>query len=184
VAFPGMDMNFYQPEWAGAKELNLGDQWRAMWVERDELPPNAPIVFGYVVVIADGKGYLTRRVGEDRWGIVESVVAVSEKPLDFVKRASLERVGASGGTTTLLGYFECKATSHNEQFPAGAATVRPIYLVAAKKLTELGRDSEFERRRLPLNEFVRALRDAYPEIREPILSAVDRYIVMQAKGAA
>ena len=91
---------------------------------------------------------------------------------------------ATAGVPHLLGYYECRATSHNPDFPVGTTTVRPIYLFAATKLKDIGRESGFERRRLPLNEFAKALRTGYPELNESITIAVDRYLVLQSRGEA
>ena len=46
------------------------------------------------------------------------------------------------------------------------------------------RESGFERRRLPLNEFAKALRTGYPELNESITIAVDRFLVLQSRGEA
>jgi hypothetical protein len=178
------DIPNWTPAWAGVKELNISDAWRAMWVDAETLPENAPIIHGYVVVMSEGKGYATRRSGATAWGVAEGVRTAEESPEQFAKRISLEQTGASSGRLELMGYFECKASSHNPDFPVGTATVRPIYAFIAKKMKELGKESGFERRRLPLNEFARTLRASYPELNQSITKAVDRYMVLQAKGEA
>jgi hypothetical protein len=183
MVFPGGEhMNIYIADPYAVKELNLGNQWRAVWVEGGPLPADVAIIYGYAVVISEDKGYVTRLGGEERWGAVEGPVAGKETPAAFVKRAVLEQAGAAAGKAELVGYFDCKATSHNTDFPAGTRTVRPIYLFVATKMQDVGRGSAFERRRMPLNEFTKALRDHYPELQMTMTRAVDRYLVMQAKG--
>ena len=180
---PGMEnMNFYVPDWAGVKELNIGNAWRAVWVGKAELPPEAPLLLGYAVVICEDKGYVARPAGEVRWGAVEGAFRAGEKPEAFLKRACLEQAGVQVGKPFLMGYYECKATSHNPDFPVGYAGVRPIYLYVATKMKDIGKASGYERRRLPLNEFAVALRAGYPELHESITGAVDRYFVLRAKG--
>ena len=182
MVVPQEYQNVYIPEWAGVKELNIGNAWRAVWAERDALPPLAPVLYGYVVVVCDDKGYVTRSAGDTRWAAAEGAVSADEQPEAFVKRITLEQTGAQAGKPYLMGYFECKATSFNPDFPAGYAAVRPIYLYVAKTMKDIGKGSGFERRRLPLNEFVAALRTGYPELHDHITKTVDRYLVWQAKG--
>jgi len=174
----------YTPRYAGIKELNIGDAWRATWVAAHELPEGAPIIHGYVVVASESKGYVSRRAGTARWGVPEGAVVAGETPEAFAARAAKEQAGAMVGAAHLIGFFECRATSHNADFPVGTTTVRPIFLFTAQKLKDLGRDSNYERRRLPLNEFAKALRQSYPELNQSITMALDRYLVMQAKGEA
>jgi ADP-ribose pyrophosphatase YjhB (NUDIX family) len=185
MSIPGVDLNTiaaYKPKWAGVKELNIGNAWRATWVADPELPEGAPVLHAYVVVLCDEKGYVTRRTGTSHWGVAEGAVAAGETPEAFARRAAAEQTGAVAGEPQLLGYFECRATSYNPDFPAGTTTVRPIYLFAARKMQDLGPNANFERRRLPLNEFAKALRASYPELNESITLAVDRYLVQKAKG--
>ena len=185
MTFPGFDASkIYIADPLGVKELNLGDAWRAVWVASDDLPAEAPVAFAYAVAVCDEKGYVTRPTGGNRWGVVEGDVPAGETGAAFVKRAALSQAGATGGRTHLLGYFDCKATSYNAEYPLGARVVRPIYLLIAKSMKDIGRESGFERRRLPMNEFARALRDGYPELGETIMQAVDRYMVMRARGEA
>jgi hypothetical protein len=180
---PDLDaLRRYKPKYLGVRELNIGDAWRATWVKADEIPVDAPILHGYVVVVSGDKGYASRRVGAGGFGVAEGGVKAGEAPNAFAGRAASEQAGATAGKAHLLGYFECRATSHNPDFPAGTTTVRPIYLYIATKLQDLGRESNFERRRLPLNEFARTLRASYPELSESITAAIDRYLVMQARG--
>jgi hypothetical protein len=185
MTIPGPDLSAianYKPRYAGIKELNIGDAWRATWVAADALPEGAPIIHGYVVVLSESKGYVSRRAGTAHWGVAEGAVNAGEAPAAFAKRAAAEQAGATAGSAHLIGFFECRATSYNPDFPAGTTTVRPIFLFAASKMKDLGRASNFERRRLPLNEFAKALRTGYPELNESITMALDRYLVMQAKG--
>jgi hypothetical protein len=171
---------YIEPRWAGVKELNLGDEWRAVWVGQPSLPKDLPALYGYVVVICDGKGYVSRRAGEARWGAAEGALQAGEKPDAFVKRIAGDMTGAQSVKPHLMGYLECKATTHNRDFKAGMGAVRPVYLAVAAKMKDLGKESPYERRRLPLNEFARELRDRYPELNDAITMPVDRYLVLQA----
>ncbi len=183
MVLPGMEgMNFYIADPLGRKELNLNDDWRAVWVEGGDFPPGAPVVYGYVMVVMEDKGYVTRRAGDEVWGVVEGVVSPVEKPAQFVKRASLEQAGVQAGRAVPIGYFDCRATSNNTDYPVGSSTIRPVTLMVAKKVKDIGRDSGFERRRLPLNEFAGALRKRYPEVHDAMATALDRYMVMRARG--
>lgn len=185
MGIPGADLSAiysYRPRYVGIKELNIGDDWRATWVAATELPEDAPLLHGYAVVLADEKGYVARRTGTARWGVAEGALQAGESALAFAKRIAREQAGVVSADVELIGFFECRATSYNPDFPAGTATVRPIFLVAARKMKDLGKDSPFERRRLPLNEFAKTLRASYPELNESITAAVDRYLVRRARG--
>ena len=186
MSIPGVNLDgpIYIPKPAGVRELNIGDAWRATWVSADELPAGVPMLHGYVVVVSGDKGYVSRRTSAPTWGVAEGAVQAGEEPAAFASRAAREQAGATAGKAHLIGYYECRATSHNPDFPVGATTLRPIFLFAATKLKDLGPDSGFERRRLPLNEFARTLRASYPELHESITTAVDRFLVLQSKGEA
>jgi len=187
MGLPGADVSAihnYRPRYVGIRELNIGDAWRATWVADEEAPADAPVLHGYVVVVSDEKGYVSRRTGQANWGVAEGAVQAGEKAAAFVKRAAAEQAGATAGKAHPIGYFECRATSHNPDFPVGTTTVRPIYLFVATKMKDLGKDSNYERRRLPLNEFAKALRQGYPELNESITRAVDQYLVLKSRGEA
>ena len=175
--------NIYFAPPLGVRELKIGEDWRAIWNETTGFPEGAPVTYGYAVVACDDKGFVTRELGAELWSIVEGPIEADEKPPAFVKRAAAAQMGASGGTIDLLGFFECRATSNNAEHPVGFLTIRPIYLMAAKTMKDLGRDTGWERRRLPMNEFAKALRDRYPQFLEAMTMAVDRYMVSRAKGA-
>ncbi|MCC6382057.1 MAG: hypothetical protein IT304_06075 [Dehalococcoidia bacterium] len=183
----GLDLSMmrnYEPRWLGVLELKLGDEWRAKWVAEGALPPDAPVIYAYAAVYMGDKGYVTRRAGDDRWGVVEGPLGTGEKPTAWVKRASQAQVGATLARVELIGYLECKATSHNPDFPAGTTTLRPVYLVVAKQVKNLPADSGYERRRLPLNEHATAIRARYPELDQYLLQTLDRFAVLRATGAA
>ncbi|MFN0095213.1 MAG: NUDIX domain-containing protein [Dehalococcoidia bacterium] len=183
MAFPGMNGPLpYIPDPLGVRELNISDEWRGRWVEGAALPDGVPVLHGYAVVICDDKGYVTRPAGDARWGVVEGVVAPNETPLAWAKRAAKEQASATAGVVEMLGYLDCRATSHNAAFPVGTPSVRPIYLFAAKTVKELGKASGYERRRLPLNELAALLRSRYPEFEREMSDAVNRYMVLRAKG--
>ena len=174
--------NIYIPPPLAVLELNLGNQWRARFAESDELPPNAPLAYGYAIVFMGDKGYVTRKGDDGGWGVVEGPFEAGEKPQAWLKRLANEQMGATPGRVELLGYLDCKATSHNAEFEPGAITVRPLYLVAAKAVKDLPRSSQYARRRLPLNEHAEAVRKRYPELTPFMALGFNRYAVWRAKG--
>lgn len=174
----------YQPLPLAVKELNLGNAWRAIWAEAEELPPNAPVAYAYAVAVSGDKGYVTRPAGSKRWKTIEGALRAGETGDDFVKRAAAEQAGILTSRVTLIGFYECRATSTNPDFPKGMITVRPIYLVEATKLQEMGNEALFERRRMPLNEHASVLREAYPELHDSITKTVDHYLVARARAGA
>ena len=173
----------YRPRPLAVKELNLSDDWRARWIDEQELPENAPVNYAYAVVMMGDKGYVTRGRGTSEWGTVEGTVK-GEAPEAFVKRAVKEQLGATVRSLELLGFLECRATSHNEEFPAGFTTVRTMYMVVAKSIDDLPAGSAYEKRRLPMNEYLMALRGRYPELADYFGQAGQRYAIMRAKGEA
>jgi ADP-ribose pyrophosphatase YjhB (NUDIX family) len=173
----------YRPRPLALKELNLSDDWRARWIDEQDLPENAPVNYAYAVVMMGDKGYVTRPRGAAVWGTVEGTVE-GETPDAFVQRAVKEQMGATIRSLELLGFLECRATSHNEQFEAGFITVRPMYMVVAKSIDDLPADSAYEKRRLPMNEYMMALRGRYPELTDYFGQAGQRYAIMRAKGEA
>lgn len=175
----------YKPRWAGVYELNIGDAWRAVWEKADELPEHAPVFYARAVIFKDDRGYVTRPAGSDeRWGIVEGNLGPDETPDAFVKRAALEQTGAKVRKSWLVGFLECKATSHNSDFEPGAVTVQPLYVAVARSVGDVPADSPFERRRLPMNEFMRTVRIRYPEIERYLGDAGQRYAELRAAGEA
>jgi hypothetical protein len=179
-----VDMNAvaaYEPRWPGVKELNIQDDWRARWVDEQELPENAPVHFVYSLIVMGDKGYALREAGANRWGMLEGLVGdlSAEK---FLKTASKDRAGATLGTSELIGFFECKATRHNKEFAQGATTVRPFYVSVAKTVTDVAPNSGFERRRFPLNEYVVAMRGRYPELIPHLPTAFGRYEILRTKS--
>lgn len=185
MGIPSMsDLAAYEPRWPGVVELNIADQWRARFVDEQDLPPNAPVAYAYAVLYMGDKGYVCREEGVERWGTLEGTLEEKERPEAFVKRIAKERMGATVGKLALVGFLECKATSHNTDYEAGAVTVRPIYLAVAKKVGDAPEGSGYERRRLPLNEHFKALRVRYPELDDYFAKAANQYGVMRAKGEA
>jgi len=185
MGIPSMsDLAAYEPRWPGVVELKISDQWRARFVDEQDLPPNAPVAYAYAILYMGDKGYVCREAGADRWGTLEGALDGKERAEAFVKRIAKERVGAVIGKLALVGFLECKATSHNPDYEAGAVTVRPIYVAVAKKVGEVAEGSGYERRRLPLNEHFKALRARYPELDDYFGKAAQQYAVMRAKGEA
>ena len=173
-------MPVYEPRWPGVKELNLEDQWRARWVNEQELPEGAPVHYAYAAVFFGDKGYAARAIGANRWGMLEGLVGGLSA--DEYLKNSCKAVGITIGEAELVGFFECKATSHNPEFEAGDLTVRPLYVISAKSVKDVPEGSAWERRRFPRNEYLAALRARYPELMDYLTLAFGRYAVMAAKG--
>ncbi|GAB4337717.1 MAG: hypothetical protein Kow0010_25920 [Dehalococcoidia bacterium] len=178
------DLARYRPRWGGEKELNLGDEWRAQWEEAGELPEHAPTFYHYTVVVLKDRGYVTRPVGEQVWRTVEGPLEPGQVLEDAIREEVYRQTGVVAQKLRLIGYFECKATRHNTAFPMGSVTVRPVYVAIGERVDDIPDNSGFERRRLPLNEFVAALRRRHIEIQDQLGKAVDTYLVMRARGEA
>ena len=99
---------------------------------------------------------------------------------DVYKRQ--EQTGVTPGRIELLGYFDCRATSHNPDYEAGAATVRPVYLVSAKSIKDLGASSRYERRRMPMNEFAVEIRKRHPEVDSQLQTAINTHMTLFLRG--
>jgi ADP-ribose pyrophosphatase YjhB (NUDIX family) len=183
MGFPDVG-NIYIPPPLGVVELNLADQWRARWIDEQVLPKGWPVIYAYSLVFMGDKGYVTRRSGDTVWDTVEGELAAGEKPKAFIKRAARERTGAIVGTIELIGFFECKATSHNTEYPKDAVTLRPLYVAVARQVKDIPVGSAHERRRLPLNEFMAAIRSRYPQLEPYFAKAMERFAIMRAKGQA
>lgn len=179
-----VDMNAvrsYVPRWAGVVELNLADQWRAKWVNEQELPTNAPVNYAYAMVCLDNYGYAFRAEGTEKWGMIEGATG-DEKPEAFIK-AFATKNGITTARIDLVGFLECKATRHNKEYEMGDITVRPLHVVTAKKASSTPpKDTGFERRRFPLNQYAVALRARYPELDDYIGKASLRYEIIRTKG--
>lgn len=180
---PGLTQNIYIPNAIGVRELNLDNDWRGRWVNMDELPEHAPVDYAYAAVLMGDKGYVTRPRGQAVWGTVEGATG-SEAVQAFLKRALKEQMGATIARTEMLGFLECRATQHNPDVPKDTIRVRPVFLVVAKKVDDIGAESPYERRRLPMNEYLKAVRNRYPELAEQFGDAGQRYAVLRAKGEA
>lgn len=185
MSFPGMPPmgSIYIPPPAATKELNLEDEWRGRWVDERELPAGVPVVYAYSLVYMGERGYATRPVGVEQWGMVELAVESSDAEAD-VTRAVAEQTGGTVAKLVVAGYLECVATSHHATLPAGSVAVRPLYVAVLSDIHDLGREAPFQRRRLPLNEYVGAMRHRYPEIRPQVSDAASLYVAMRAKGEA
>lgn len=185
MTFPGMPPmgSIYIAPPAATKELNLNDEWRGRWVDDDELPQGVPVIYAYALVYMDDRGYATRPVGVENWGMVELPVT-SAKPETEIKQAVKDQTGGTVAKLVPTGYLECVATSHHSTLEAGAVAVRPLYVAVLKSIKDLGREAPYQRRRLPMNEYVAAMRERYPEIRPQVSDAASRYVAMRAKGEA
>ncbi len=176
-------LRHYEPRWPGVVELNLADQWRARWVDEQELPDGAPVNYIYALVLMGDKGYATRPMGGSRWEMIEGELGDAE-PGDFLKQALAERVGAKAARIETIGFFECKPTRHNTAFKPGDVVLRPLYLVVARSVSDVPAESGFERRRFPMNEYMVAMRARYPELVDYLGLAANRYGVLRSKGEA
>ncbi len=165
----------------GVTELRIGNDWLARWENAAELPPGAPVIGVYVAVYLGDKGYVFRPRGEEVWGTLNGCPEGDAKPLPYVK--SLAKAGGiTPGKVVLVGYFDCKATSHNKEYPAEARAILPFYAIAAKAAKDVPADSPYERRRLPINEHMAALRQRYSEFEIQFSEAADRYLILRARG--
>jgi hypothetical protein len=172
----------YKPLWPGVREHNLGDQWRAKFIDADEVPADAPVDYAYALLYGDGRGYVVRTTGSEAWGTVEGAVNAGETFDAGVKRLCLEQAGATIKKVVVTGFLECKATSHNPNYPVGSIVVRPFTVALASKVDDLPDASPYQRRRLPTNEHMVAIRRHYPDFEKYLGQAGDTYFVMAAKG--
>lgn len=176
------DVSYREPRWAHLLELNINDAWRARWIKDEELPADLPVNFAYGVVYMGEKGYVCRHEDEKVWGTVQGTPAEGEDIDAFLRRAAMEQTGATVDKTVLVGFLYCKATSLNPDFEAGAPVTRPIYVVTASAVDDIPEGSPYQRRRLPINEHIKALRERYPEIDDYLSEAAEKYLVLRAKG--
>jgi len=174
-----MPITYREP---GVVETNIGDEWRARWVDTSELPDGVEVTLVRALVFAGDKGYALRPVGNTNWIGIEDELPAGEAPDSFLKRILKERVGITADRLELIGFQACRATRHNTTHGEGALTLRPLYLVAASDVETVPPDSGYERRRMPLNEYGVAMRARYPEIEPHITTLLQRYAVMLAKG--
>lgn len=179
---PGELARYAPRDPAGVVELNINDHWRAKWIAESELPEGAPVFTAYAMVFKGERAYVTREHGEERWSIIEGDLREGETPEDFVTRSAFERTGARVAKTELFGFFECKATSQNPNFPVGTISVQPFYIAAASDVEDVPDESGYERRRLPLNEFNKLIRARYPQSDLYLQQGTQRYTVMLARG--
>ena len=182
MAFP--DIPMIEIRWAGIVETNLGDRWRARWIPEEEFPTGAPVIYAWANLFAGDRGYVLRKKGETVWGTLEGDVDAAEGPIAFLRRAAQERAGITVDKLQPVGYLLCRATRHNQDYELGAPAIMAVYAAVAGEVGEVPDDSEYERRRLPLNEFGAALRLRYPEVEPHLANATQRYMVMRAKGEA
>jgi ADP-ribose pyrophosphatase YjhB (NUDIX family) len=164
-------------------ELNIGDEWRGRWVDDEPLPAGVPVLHLYGVLLMDDRGYVVRERGSaSHWATIEGPVGPGEKPETALKRMAKEQANAAPARMEMVGFLDCHATSHNGDYPRDSRSIRPIYLFAAKQVKDLGSAAAFERRRLPMNEYLVAIRNRYPEIDDYLPKAVERYMILRAKG--
>ncbi len=172
-----------KPRWLAVPEVNFGDHWRARWIREDALPRDAVVTLGYGIVVMEDKGYATRHREEGgHFQVIEGEIPETEKPVAWFKRTVKERTGGTVGKAVLAGYLVCKATAQNPDVEAGTLTVRPVWIGVLKSIKDLGRTSEWERRRYPMNQYSQLLRDEYAVLARYLRDALDQYLTMHAKG--
>ena len=173
----------------GTVEVKIGDEWRARFNPATEeygetLPAGAPVTHVWALLYYADKGYLVRSEGETSWDMLVIEGTDIADPAAQVARLAVERHGLTPGKVDLIGYFSCKATRHNTEFALGAETVRALYLVSVKQVSDVPEGSTYERRRLTLSEYGVALRSRYPHLELQMPIAAQRYAVMRARGEA
>ena len=100
-----------RPRWT--RELNFEDQWRARWVEEDELPENAPVNYAYAVVLRKDRGYVTRKSEDEAWRAVEVAMEVGDDPEAMARDAVFQQTGATVSSVFLTGFFEAKRSEEH-----------------------------------------------------------------------
>ncbi len=174
-----MPITYREP---GVVETNIGDQWRARWVDTAELPDGVEVTLVRALLFAGDKGYALRPIDAKNWDAIADDLPAGESPDGYLKRILKERIGIVAGTIELIGFQACRATRHNPTHKEGALTLRPLYLVAASGVEAIPAGSGYERRRMPLNEYGVAMRARYAEVEPHLTKLLQRYAVMLAKG--
>ena len=168
--------------YAGKTEIILGDHWTAEYVESDELPDDAPLLYGYAAVVRGDYGYVTEPDDGDGWRVVEGDFREGESADDFVSRAAMQQTGATVSQTLLCGYLDCRATSYNEEHETHFRAIRPLYIAIASEVGRTPEGSGFHRRRLPMNKFQNELRRVYPALAKHFMPGIGKYLVMERSG--
>ena len=171
-----------EPSFGGTLEIILGRDWRAVYVDEEPVPDDRPALYAYALVVRREYGYVTERDGDEGWSIVEGETGEGESAEAFVKRAAYERTGATVGRTLLIGYLDCTATSHNERFELNTHAAQPLYVAVADEVGALPEGSGYHRRRLPINEFQKEVRQRYPALWKYLSRGLDRYLILQRTG--
>lgn len=166
----------------GVIETNIGDEWRARWVDTSELPDGVEVTLVRALIFADDKGYALRPRDTTTWIAVEDELPAGEAPEAYLRRILEERVALHVGMVELIGFQACRATRYNANYSEGDLTLRPLYIVAVSSADVVPAASGYERRRMPLNEYGMAMRARYPEIEPHITTLLQRYGVMLARG--
>ncbi len=174
--------NYFIPDPPGVYEHNLGDLWRGVWQPANQLPEGVPVNHAYVLLYMDGRGYVVRTSEGDTWATPEGAPKADEAFDAFLARLLEEQAGASLKKYVVTGYLDCKATSHNPDFPAGTHSVRPLAIAIASAVKDQRPGSAYMRRRLPANEHIIAIRKRYPEFAKYMGDAISTYLIMHAKG--
>lgn len=176
--------SFYVPPPPGVREHNLGDLWRGVWVAGSDIPEGLPLDHTYILLFMAGRGYVVRESESETWGTIEMKPNEGEKLDDFVKRVLSEEFGATLKTHIVTGYLDCKATSHNPDYPAGTRTLRPMVIASASEMADQRPNAKYARRRLPANEYIAMMRQKYPELQAYFGDAINQYLILNARGEA
>jgi hypothetical protein len=167
----------------GVRELNIGDQWRAVYAE-EEKPEGVPETHAYVVVVKDDRSYLLRRKGTDKWGTLEVEIPEGTPADEAIGAALQERLGATLALLVTGGHFQCRATRHNTTHETGMPTMRGFYTAVVGEVEPQAEDAEYERRRLRFNELMKAIRQQHRELEPYLIKVFEKWLVMQTKGEA
>ena len=166
----------------GTVEIILAGNWRAIYVEEDSLPDDAPALYAYACVVRGDYGYVTERDEGAGWQVVEGEIGEDETAEEFVARAAYERTGAKISQTFLIGYLDCEATSYNERYENHFRALRPLYVAVASEVGPVPDGSDYHRRRLRMNEFQNELRKRYPTFHQHFMRGLGQYLVLERTG--
>ncbi len=184
MAFPpSLDFSrIPEMRYAAVEELNFGDQWRARFMRAQKLPPGARATHVYALAFLGDRGYLGRQRDTETWSAIDGAVEAGETGPAAAKRLARDRMGLVAGKVIMVGFLEAIATRHNRNYKTGEAVYRPVYIVAGKSVKDIPASSNYERRRLPLNEYAVAVRRLHSEVDVGFSHAIDQYLLLRSKG--
>lgn len=188
MSFPEMDnfdpSSIYIPDPLGVREHKLGDDWRAVYTRQGEIPDGVKVDHAIILLFMNGRGYVFRESESDTWGTIEDAPNDGEDVEAFVTRVTAEHAGATLRLQEISGFLDCKATSHNPNYPVGSRVARPLIIAAASEMEDQRPGGKYMRRRLPANEYIAIIRKKYPELQGYMGDAINRYLILNARGEA